>query len=132
MGSIVTAMFAASRASLFWLFRMRAAGHRRNPDSSQLRSRQTQAFTIDTLFGEPGLVMTPAQRAAFATRSFTWRCISCGKVHALRPAGSRWRRLAVLMPADRVRNRRPAASDPPRAVARSVGIRGPMELPEGA
>ncbi len=132
MGSIVTAMFAASRASLFWLFRMRAAGHRRNPDSSQLRSRQTQAFTIDTLFGEPGLVMTPAQRAAFATRSFTWRCVSCGKVHAFdRPvrvgAASPCSCLQIEFETDA--RRRPTRHAPLRGPAE---YRGPMELPEGA
>jgi hypothetical protein len=82
MGRIATVMFAASRRSLFWLFRRRAARKRRHVEHSLPRSRPIQAFTIDTLFGEPGLVMSPAQAAAFATRSFTWRCVSCGKLHS--------------------------------------------------
>jgi hypothetical protein len=36
---------------------------------------------IDTLFGEAGLVMTPAQSAGFFARSSSWRCTGCGKVH---------------------------------------------------
>jgi hypothetical protein len=82
MGRIATAVLAASRRGLFWLLRKRMAQHRRHADRLQARSRQIQAFTIDTLFGKPGRTMTPAQAAAFATRSFTWRCVSCGKVHA--------------------------------------------------
>jgi hypothetical protein len=82
MGRIARIMFAASRRSLFWLFRWRARPNGRHVDVFRPRSRPIQAYTIDTLFGEPGLVMTPAQAAAFATRSFTWRCVSCGKVHA--------------------------------------------------
>ena len=81
MGRIARVMFAASRRSL-WLFRWRARPNGRHVDVFRPRSRPIQAYTIDTLFGEPGLVMTPAQAAAFATRSFTWRCVSCGKVHA--------------------------------------------------
>lgn len=82
MGRIVTVVFAASRRSLFWLFRRGAWRDSRHADPLQPRSRSIQALTIDTLFGEPGLVMSPAQAAAFATRSFTWRCVSCGKVHS--------------------------------------------------
>ena len=82
MGRIARVVFAASRRSLFWLFGRRASPNGRHAVLSQTRSRPLQAFTIDTLFGEPGLVMSPAQAAAFATRSFTWRCVSCGKVHA--------------------------------------------------
>jgi hypothetical protein len=37
---------------------------------------------IDTIFGETGLVMTPAQTAGFFARSSSWRCTGCGKVHA--------------------------------------------------
>jgi hypothetical protein len=36
---------------------------------------------IDALFGETGLVMTPAQSAGFFARSSSWRCTGCGKVH---------------------------------------------------
>ena len=132
MGRIVTAMFAASRASLFWLFRRRTTGRRRNPDPAQSRSRQIQAFTIDTLFGRPGLVMTPAQRAAFATRSFTWRCVSCGKVHAFdRPvrvgAASPCTCLEIEFETDaRRRSTRHAALGGP-----SQGF-GPAEQAEGA
>lgn len=82
MGRIVRIVFAASRRSLFWLFRRQSWRNSRHVDPSQPRSRSIQALTIDTLFGEPGLVMSPAQAAAFATRSFTWRCVSCGKVHS--------------------------------------------------
>ena len=82
MGSIVTVVFAASRRGLFWLFRRGARRDQRHVDSSQRRSRPIQQYAIDTLFGDPGLVMSPAQAAAFATRSFTWRCVSCGKVHS--------------------------------------------------
>ena len=36
----------------------------------------------DTVFGDTGLVMTPAQAPAFFARSSSWRCTACGKVHA--------------------------------------------------
>lgn len=35
----------------------------------------------DTVFGETGLVMNPAQAPAFFARSSAWRCTGCGKVH---------------------------------------------------
>jgi len=82
MGRIVTVVFAASRRSLFWLFGRRAGRSARHVVLPQRRSRQSQGCTIETVFGDPGLVMSPAQAAAFATRSFTWRCVSCGKVHS--------------------------------------------------
>ena len=37
---------------------------------------------VDTIFGDTGLVMTPAQAPAFFARSSLWRCTACGKVHA--------------------------------------------------
>lgn len=37
---------------------------------------------VDTIFGNTGLVMTPAQAPAFFARSSSWRCTGCGKVHA--------------------------------------------------
>jgi hypothetical protein len=122
MGRIATAVIAVSRRSLFWLLRKRAASRKGDPDAAPLRPRQIQAFTIDTLFGEPGLVMTPAQAAAFATRSFTWRCVSCGKVHAFdRPvrvgAASPCSCLQIEFETD-ARRRRPA---------RSVSLRGLSE-----
>jgi hypothetical protein len=36
---------------------------------------------VDTVFGDTGLVMTPAQAPAFFARSSAWRCTGCGKVH---------------------------------------------------
>ena len=36
---------------------------------------------VDTVYGETGLVMTPAQAPAFFARSSSWRCTACGKVH---------------------------------------------------
>ena len=36
---------------------------------------------VDTIFGDTGLVMTPAQAPAFFARSSSWRCTACGKVH---------------------------------------------------
>jgi hypothetical protein len=36
---------------------------------------------IDTVFGDTGLVMTPAQSAGFFARSASWRCTGCGKLH---------------------------------------------------
>ncbi|HEX2540181.1 MAG TPA: hypothetical protein VHM00_03760 [Caldimonas sp.] len=36
---------------------------------------------VQTVYGDTGLVMTPAQAPAFFARSSSWRCISCGKVH---------------------------------------------------
>lgn len=36
---------------------------------------------VDTVFGDTGLVMTPAQAPAFFARSSSWRCTACGKVH---------------------------------------------------
>jgi hypothetical protein len=43
-------------------------------------SGKTAEF-VDTLFGDTGLVMTPAQAPAFFARSSSWRCTACGKVH---------------------------------------------------
>jgi len=37
---------------------------------------------VDTVVGDTGLVMTPAQAPAFFARSSSWRCTGCGKVHA--------------------------------------------------
>jgi hypothetical protein len=126
MGRIVKAMFAASRVGLFWLFRKRAAARRRNPDSPLLRSRQIHAFTIDTLLGEPGLVMTPAQRAAFATRSFTWRCVSCGKVHAFdRPV-----RVGAASPCSCLQIE--FETDARRRPTRHAPLRGPLERAQSA
>jgi hypothetical protein len=39
------------------------------------------ADEVDAVFGETGLVMTPAQTAGFFARSSSWRCTGCGKVH---------------------------------------------------
>jgi len=36
---------------------------------------------VRTIWGDPALVMTPAQRRARVARSPLWRCISCGKIH---------------------------------------------------
>ena len=36
---------------------------------------------VDTVYGDTGLVMTPAQAPAFFARSSSWRCTGCGKVH---------------------------------------------------
>ena len=36
---------------------------------------------VDTVVGDTGLAMTPAQAPAFFARSSSWRCTSCGKVH---------------------------------------------------
>lgn len=36
---------------------------------------------VDAIFGDTGLVMTPAQTAGFFARSSSWRCTGCGKVH---------------------------------------------------
>lgn len=82
MGRIATVVFAASRRSLSWLFRRSAPKFRRYAGPYQAGSRSPGDDQLDTIFGERRLVMTPAQAAAFATRSFTWRCVSCGKVHA--------------------------------------------------
>lgn len=46
-----------------------------------LASGPPSAAGIDTLFGDTGLVMTPAQTAGFFARSSSWRCTGCGKVH---------------------------------------------------
>jgi hypothetical protein len=82
MVRIATAVLAASQRSLSWLFRRRAPPFRRHVGPAEARFRQLNDGTLGTVFGEDSLVMTPAQAAAFATRSFTWRCVSCGKVHA--------------------------------------------------
>ncbi len=36
---------------------------------------------VDTIVGDTGLVMTPAQAPAFFARASSWRCTACGKVH---------------------------------------------------
>ncbi len=33
------------------------------------------------IWGDPSMVLTPAQRRARFARSPFWRCISCGKIH---------------------------------------------------
>jgi hypothetical protein len=122
MARIVTTVLAASRRGLLWLFRKPAVARRRRADPSDSRARQIQAFTIDTLFGHPGLVMTPAQAAAFATRSFTWRCVSCGKVHAFdRPV-----RVGAASPCSCLQIE--FETDARRRPARYAALRG---LPEG-
>jgi hypothetical protein len=82
MGRIATVMWAASRRSLSWLLRRPAARQRRHAGTAQPRPRPLLDDRLDTVFGDNRMTMTPAQAAAFATRSFTWRCVSCGKVHA--------------------------------------------------
>lgn len=52
---------------------------RRSPDQSEPRSIWRD---VRTIWGDPALVMTPAQRLARYARSPLWRCISCGKLHA--------------------------------------------------
>ena len=46
-----------------------------------LSERPPSPEEIDTIFGETGLVMTPAQTAGFFARASSWRCTGCGKVH---------------------------------------------------
>jgi len=48
------------------------------PDGAGARG----AEFVDTIFGDTGLVMTPAQAPAFFARASSWRCTACGKVHA--------------------------------------------------
>jgi hypothetical protein len=40
-----------------------------------------QTEFVDTVIGDTGLAMTPAQAPAFFARSSSWRCTACGKVH---------------------------------------------------
>jgi hypothetical protein len=47
------------------------------PDGSGTQSPEF----VDTIFGDTGLAMTPAQAPAFFARASSWRCTSCGKVH---------------------------------------------------
>ncbi len=82
MGRIATVVWAASRSSLSWLLRRSGPRYRRHPGAAQSRQQPLLDNRLDTVFGDWRLTMTPAQAAAFATRSFTWRCVSCGKVHA--------------------------------------------------
>jgi len=120
MGRIALVMLAAARRGLFWLFRRRPVGNGRHLHSPT-RSRPNQPFTIDTLFGDPGLVMSPAQAAAFATRSFTWRCISCGKVHSFdKPV-----RVGDASPCSCLQIE--FETDPRRRPARYVALRGLTE-----
>lgn len=35
----------------------------------------------DTVVGDTGLIMNPAQAPGFFARSASWRCMGCGKVH---------------------------------------------------
>jgi hypothetical protein len=83
MGRFARVVMAASRRSLYWLLRRSASRYRMHPARpSQDRPPVMLYDRLDTVFGDQRQVMTPAQAAAFATRSFTWRCVSCGKVHA--------------------------------------------------
>jgi hypothetical protein len=81
MGRIATAVFAASRRSLLWLFRRSRPRLGRRAAFKARPLRRTDSH-VETILGERGATMTPAQAAAFTTRSANWRCISCGKVHA--------------------------------------------------
>jgi hypothetical protein len=82
MGRIATVVWAASRRSLSWLLRRPGPAYRRHGSSLQAKPPTLLDGRLETVFGDRRMVMTPAQAAAFATRSFTWRCVSCGKVHA--------------------------------------------------
>ena len=75
MGSVATQSFLAASAA-----GPGASGAR--PALHSPRPRPLLDDRLDTVFGDNRMTMTPAQAAAFATRSFTWRCVSCGKVHA--------------------------------------------------
>ena len=46
-----------------------------------LRVGDAATAFADTVFGDTGLVMNPAQAPAFFARSSAWRCTGCGKVH---------------------------------------------------
>ncbi|MEO8080154.1 MAG: hypothetical protein ABI641_06460 [Caldimonas sp.] len=45
------------------------------------RARRIEPDDVDTVIGDTGLVMNPAQAPAFFARSSSWRCTGCGKVH---------------------------------------------------
>ena len=53
----------------------------------QPQAPQEQATSVElpsevqTVYGDTGLVMTPAQAPAFFARSSSWRCTACGKLH---------------------------------------------------
>jgi len=54
----------------------------RQPAPTETLSTTANLSTdVATIFGDTGLVMTPAQAPAFFARSTSWRCTSCGKVH---------------------------------------------------
>ena len=52
----------------------------RSIESSATSGGEVTDF-VDTVVGDTGLVMTPAQAPAFFARSSSWRCTGCGKVH---------------------------------------------------
>jgi hypothetical protein len=79
---IARIVLAASQRSLFSLLRRSAPAFLRYAGPSPAGSLTSFDDGVETVLGDRRLTMTPAQAAAFATRSFAWRCVSCGKVHA--------------------------------------------------
>jgi hypothetical protein len=75
MGKIETARAAV----LAWSYAV--LGLRRRALEDHADAGDSLSTEIDTVFGETGLVMTPAQAPAFFARSSSWRCTACGKVH---------------------------------------------------
>jgi hypothetical protein len=53
----------------------------RPPSQEQTTTSVELHNEVQTVYGDTGLVMTPAQAPAFFARSSSWRCTSCGKVH---------------------------------------------------
>jgi hypothetical protein len=53
----------------------------RPPSQDETSTNVELPNEVQTVYGDTGLVMTPAQAPAFFARSSSWRCTSCGKVH---------------------------------------------------
>lgn len=70
---------AARAAVLAWSYAV--LGLRRRALEDRADAGDSLSSQLDAIFGETGLVMTPAQAPAFFARSSSWRCTSCGKVH---------------------------------------------------
>lgn len=53
----------------------------RTPRPGETPTTVDLSHEVQLVYGDTGLVMNPAQAAAFFARSSSWRCTSCGKVH---------------------------------------------------
>ena len=83
MGALAAIVIGATRRSVARFFLARRS--RRSRPAARWLPTMPSRLNTNEVCSPPGadrLFVTPAQAAAFSTRSTDWRCIGCGKVHA--------------------------------------------------